>query len=194
MSDDRGGLPVSVAWILLAALGAAILLTNLMRAPDPSTEPGFPATANSLPVVTVPDAIEVQQLGADTDIAVSGWFQHPAAIECPAPRQPVVPLLDGDCAIDFTWLLSDAEFLWHAEVNGMRMDNPAGPAIHPVLVGPGTSWARPFDGRDSVPTPVVFIGHFNDPRSAGCRPDNQPVCLSRFVVTVVAWADGVDNP
>jgi hypothetical protein len=194
VSDDREGVPVSVAWILLATLGAAILLTNLMRSPDASMESGFPATANGLPVVTVPDAIEVQQLGADTDVAVSGWFQHPAAIECPAPQQPVVPLLDGDCAIDFTWLLSEAASLWHAEVNGMRMDNPAGPALHPVFDGPDASWARPFDGRDSVPTPVVFIGHFNDSRAEGCRPDNQALCLSRLVVTAVAWADGVETP
>lgn len=194
MSDDRDGVPISVAWILLAALGAAILLTNLMRSPDSSSDSGFLATANGLPVVSVADAIEVQQLEADTDVAVSGWFQHPAAIECPEPREPIVPLLDGDCAIDFTWLLSDAQSLWHAEVNDMRMENPAGPAIHPVFLGPDTSWARPFDGRDSVPTPVVFIGHFDDERAAGCQPQNRQRCLDRFVVTLVPWADGVDLP
>ena len=187
-------MPVSVAWILLAALGAAILLTNLMRTPDVLETETFPALANGMDVVSVPDAIEVQQLGADTDVAVSGWFQHPAAIECPAPQLPVVPPLNGDCAIDFTWLLRDAESLWHGEVNGMRMDNPAGPAIHPVFEGPDTSWARPFDGRDSVPTPVVFIGHFNDARADGCRPEDQQLCHDRFVVTVVAWADGVGLP
>jgi hypothetical protein len=195
VSDEREGVPVSVAWILLAALGAAILLTNLMRSPDSSTESGFPATANGLPVVTVPDAIEVQQLGADTDVAVSGWFQQPSAIECPFPQQPVVPLLNGDCAIDFTWLMRDPESLVHVRANGVEGGPPESPSVHPVFDGPAAGWARPLPREgDSTPTPVVFIGHFNDSRSEGCRPDNQPLCLSRFVVTVVAWADGADTP
>jgi hypothetical protein len=46
----------------------------------------------------------------------------------------------------------------------------------------------------SVPTPVVFIGHFDDPRAEGCRPEHLQLCRDRFVVTVVAWADGVDFP
>jgi len=195
VSDDREGVPVSVAWILLAALGAAILLTNLMRSPGTSSDSDLPATVNGLSVVTVPDAIEVQQLGADTDVAASGWFQHPAAIECPVPQQPVVLLLDGDCAIDFTWLMADEESLIRISRQSLDARSPLGPAVHPVFDGPDTDWVRPLPQEGgSSPTPVVFIGHFNDSRSEGCRPDNQPLCLSRFVVTVVAWADGVENP
>jgi hypothetical protein len=195
VSTDREGVPVSVAWILLAALGSAILLTNLMRTPDVLETETFPALANGMDVVSVPDAIEVQRLGADTDIAVSGWFQHPTAIECPFPQQPIVPLLDGDCAIDFTWLMADEQSLYRISRESVEGRSPLGPAVHPVFDGPGMDWVRPLPQEGgSSPTPVVFIGHFNDSRSEGCRPDNQPLCLARFVVTVVAWADGVDNP
>jgi hypothetical protein len=49
VSTDREGVPVSVAWILLAALGSAILLTNLMRTPDVLETETFPVLANPFP-------------------------------------------------------------------------------------------------------------------------------------------------
>jgi hypothetical protein len=107
VSDEREGVPVSVAWILLAALAAALFLTNLMRTPDPSPSSDFPARANDMDVVTAADAIEVRDLGADTDVAVSGWFQQPLPIPCPAPEPPVVDLLNGNCTIDMTWLMAE---------------------------------------------------------------------------------------
>lgn len=195
VSDEREGVPVSVAWILLAALAVALLLTNLMRQPDPSTSTGFPPTANGLAVVAVADAIEVQRLGADTEVAVSGWFQQSLPVPCPAPQPPVVQLLDGDCTIEMTWLMAEPESILRIDPNGMSGSSPTGPAIHPVFDGPDTGWARPLPQvGEAVPTPVVFIGHFNDARADGCRPEHQQLCRERFVVTVVAWVDGVENP
>jgi hypothetical protein len=193
-SDDRDGVPVSVAWILIAALAAAIFLTNAMRAPK-SSDNGIPLTANGLPVVTVPDAIEVQGLEAGSDVALSGWFQQSFPVPCPKPADPIVPLLNGNCTIDTTWLMAEPEAIIHVTPNSMRADSPTSPAIHPVFDGPGIDWARPLpQNGDSEPTPVVFIGHFDDERAAGCRPEDLQRCLDRFVVTEVTWADGVDNP
>jgi hypothetical protein len=195
VSDERDGIPVSVAWILLAALAAALFLTNLMRTPDPSPSSDFPERANDMGVVTVADAIEVQRLGADSDVAVSGWFQQSLPIPCPAPLPPVVDLLNGNCTIDMTWLMAEPESTLHIDPNGMSGNSPSSPAINPVFDGPDTSWARPLPQTgDAMPTPVVFIGHFNDARAGGCRAEEQQLCRDRFVVTVVAWADGVDFP
>jgi len=36
--------------------------------------------------------------------------------------------------------------------------------------------------------PVDLIGHFGDPASEGCRPENRPACRDRFVVTAIEQA------
>jgi hypothetical protein len=196
VSDERDGIPVSVAWILLAALAAALFLTTLMRTPDPSSSADFPATVNDQDVVTVADAIEVRDLGADTDVAVSGWFQQALPVPCPVPLPPVVDLLNGNCTIDMTWLMAEPESTFRIDPNGMSGNSPSSPAVHPVFDGPDTSWARPIPANgEATPTPVVFIGHFNDARADGCAAEFAVrLCRDRFVVTVVAWADGVDFP
>jgi hypothetical protein len=147
-------------------------------------------------VITVLEAIEIQERDDDGVIAVAGWFAPAEPVPCPAPMPAVVPLLDGNCSIDFTWLMAAPETTRHMSGDTLvSIGSPAGPAVHPVFDGPDTSWARPdpSDGERSR-TPVVFIGHFNDARAGGCRAEEQQLCRDRFVVTVVAWADGVDFP
>ena len=195
VNDERVGVPASVPWILLAAIGAALLVTNLMRTRSEAPIASFPARANDMPVASDPDDITDQACDDGRDIAVSGWFQAPFAMSCPAPMWPVVPVLEGNCAIDFTWLMAEPESIIRIRPDGAEGGPPSGPAIHPVFDGPSTGWARPLPPEgDAVPTPVVLIGHFDDARTAGCRPENRQRCLDRFVVTVVAWADGVDFP
>jgi hypothetical protein len=38
--------------------------------------------------------------------------------------------------------------------------------------------------------PVNVIGHFGDPASEGCRPENRAACRDRFVVTAIEQAGG----
>ena len=194
VSDEGERVPVSVAWILLAALAAALFLTGQMRGGG-GTDDDFPAEVNDLDVIGVEEAIEVQRLGADTDFAVSGWFQQSLPIPCPFPEPPVVDLLNGNCTIEMTWLMAGPESTLRIDPNGMSGSSPSGPAVHPVFDGPDTGWARPLpDVGEATPTPVVFIGHFNDARAEGCGPEAQQLCRDRLVVTIVAWADGVDFP
>ncbi len=196
MTSDRQGVPVSVALILLAALGATLLLTTLMRGSSDGPSSSFPAEANGLQVITVADAIVIQAKDDDSVIAVAGWYAPPEPVPCPAPMPPVVQLLDGDCSIDFTWLMAAPEPTRRVNADTLvSIGPPAGPAVHPVFDGPDTSWAHPDppEGERSR-TPVVFIGHFDDARAGGCQPVDRQRCLDRFVVTVVAWADGVESP
>ena len=194
VNDDRRGVPILVGAILLAAVAAALFLTNLMRAPDKAPSASFPAEANGLDVITVADAIAILAADNSDDIAVSGWFQVPAPLGCPMPLQPTT-LLDADCSIDATWLMAEPESLIHVRSDGWDMTGPTGPAVNVVFDGANRSWEPISPQRgDSVPIPVAFIGHFDDARAVGCRPENHQLCLDRLVVTVVAWADGVDFP
>jgi hypothetical protein len=196
VTSDRQGVPVSVALILLAALGATLLLTTLMRGSSDGPSSSFPAEANGLRVITVADAIEIQAKDDASVIAVAGWYAPPEPVPCIGPAPPIVPLLDGDCSIDFTWLMAAPESVRRMNGNTLvSIGAPAGPAVHPVFDGPDTSWARPDPANgERSRTPVVFIGHFDDARAEGCKPDVRQRCLERLVVTVVAWADGVDFP
>ncbi len=205
MDEHRGRTLAMVAALILGAIAIALVLTGWMRGglagPAIATGPpsAAPKQAGGMAVITVADAIKVQSGDSAADIAVAGWYQQSYALPCPAPLQPMVPLLNGDCTIGMTWLMENAESLIHASRDATGGTNssgpPAGPAVHPVFDGPSTGWANPLpENGDSVPTPVVFIGHFDDMRSQGCAPADRQACLDRFVVKVVAWANGVDNP
>lgn len=187
-----------MAWVLLAALGAALLLTNLMRrAPEASapTSASFPAEAGGLPVLTVRAAMDVRAADDRRDIAVAGWFQQPFPMSCPAPAPPSEPFLEGNCSVHFTWLMADPETIVRVRADGAEGSRPVGPAINPIFDGPDTDWARPLPpSGDAIPTPVVLIGHFDDPRAAGCQPEARRACRDLLVVTAVPWADGVLDP
>ena len=194
MRGERA-VPISVVVILLAAIAAALLFTNLMASPGPGPTATFPASANGLDVIDVGAALDVEARDDVGEVAVRGWFQQAIPTGCAPPLGPTVPLFDDDCRVQLTWLMGAPERLIKVDSNGVEPGHPTGAALHPVFDGPGTEWAHPLPrSGTSVPTPVVFIGHFDDPRAEDCRPEHLQLCRDRFVVTVVAWADGVDFP
>jgi hypothetical protein len=197
MSDDGPRVPVTVPWILLAGLGAALLVTSLMKGcgarQDSVGDAGFPTEMDGRAVITVDDAKGFQAKDDGSEVVVAGWYQQAAVMACPAPGPGMEPLLEGNCEVFSTFLMRDPESLIKIAPNSMEGTSPSGPSVNVVLDGPGNAWARllPANGA-STPTPVVFIGHFNDPRAERCQGVEQ--CRDIFVVTQVAWADGVDNP
>ena len=205
MDEHRGRTLTLVAALIVGALAIALLLTGWMRgAPAASaiaTGPpsAAPKQAGGMAVMSVAEAIKFQAADSPVDIAVAGWFQQSFALPCPAPLPPFVQLLNGDCTIGMTWLMENGESLIQVSRDASGGSNssgaPVGPAVNPVFDGPLTSWANPLpQSGASVPTPVVFIGHFDDARAQGCARADRQTCLDRFVVTIVAWANGVDNP
>jgi len=44
--------------------------------------------------------------------------------------------------------------------------------------------------RNRPPLPILFVGHFNDPRAAQCRPVAQQRCLDRLVVERLVQVGG----
>jgi hypothetical protein len=194
MRSDRA-IPISVGVILLAAIAAALLFTNLMARQGAGPTATFPTSVNGFEVIDVGAALDVGVRDDADDVAVRGWFQQSMPTGCAPPLGPTVPLFDDDCRVQLTWLLGEPERLIQIDLKAIGQSPPTGAALHPVFDGPGIGWARPLPQSGmSVPTPVVFIGHFDDPRAEGCRPEHLQLCRDRFVVTVVAWADGVENP
>lgn len=204
MDEHRGRTLALVTVLILGTAAFALLLTNWLRGGSsdrPSAGPpaNAPKEVRGMAVVSVSDAITIQAADSAADVTVAAWFQQSYALPCPAPLPPVVPLLNGDCQIGMTWLMQNPEILIRSTKDlsgGSNSESaPVGPAVNPVFDGPSTNWANPLpENGDSVPTPVVFIGHFDDPRAQGCQPVDHQACLDRFVVTAVAWANGVDNP
>jgi hypothetical protein len=205
VDEHRGRTLATVAALIIGTLAVALVLTGWMRGGPPSSAgstgppPDAPKDANGMAVMSVADAVALQGADNSADIAVAGWFQQSYALPCPAPMAPVVPLLNGDCSIGMTWLMQDPETLIHSTRDASGGSNssrpPVGAGVNPVFDGPSTAWANPLpENGDSVSTPVVFIGHFDDVRAAGCGPADRQTCLDRFVVTTVVWANGRSLP
>jgi hypothetical protein len=196
MNDDRGRTPIVVVAMLVAAVGVALLLTGWLRS-RPTTETAtasFPVEAGGLKTISVRDALLIQAGDDSSNIAVAGWFQQTFVLSCPFTLVPPVPVIEGPCALT-GWLMAGPESIVHVTGNGMDTNGPHGPALQTAFDGPGIRWANPLPKvGDSAPTPVVLVGHFNDPRAPRCQPENRQECADRFVVTAVAWANGIQNP
>ena len=176
------------------SLGAAALLGPHPALTARPPEASFPALAANLTVELVPEAIKARDDGVTDDLAVAGWFQQPFLLGCPVPRLPEVPVIEG-CGTLAGWLLAQPESVVHHRGNEMWTSPATGASIDIVFDGPDRDWERPLppDG-DAIPTPAVLLGHFHDPRAPRCQPPNRQECDTEFVVTHVAWANGIDNP
>lgn len=200
MEHDRRAL-LPAAGIVIASVVIALFAIDRLAGPfagstDSSIAPSasFPVVARTHAVMTVPDAIVIQGKNDPSAIAVAGWFQQPFLSSCPAPMVQLVPVIEG-CASFGGWLMALPESVVLVRQNGMESRPAVGPSVEVSFDGPDRNWERPLPQLGwSVPLPVVFVGHFDDPRAVGCQPDSRRSCLDRFVVTVVAWVNGADQP
>ena len=199
-SVGRRTAAVVAAILLLGIAGAWGATTLLLPRPAATDDAGskpavsFPPLPAGLDAILVPDAIQARAAGVATDMTVAGWFQQPFPLGCPAPVVPEIPNIEG-CPSFAGWLLAQPELVVHHQGNQQWTSPAKGPSIDVVFDGPRSDWERPLpaDG-DASPTSAVLVGHFHDPRAARCQPANRQECDTEFVVTRVAWADGVLNP
>ena len=197
----RGRSVVLAVGIVVASVFGALFAVDRLGAlfptsPNPSgtASASFPGTLGDRPVLSVSDAVAVKSRDDPSEVAVAGWFQQPFLFSCPAPIVPLVPLLEGPCSLQ-GWLMAEPESAVLVHENGMETRPIVSANVDVAFDGPDTNWERPLPRLGgSIPLPVVFVGHFDDIRAAGCQPENRQSCLDRFVVTVVAWVDGVDRP
>jgi hypothetical protein len=129
-------------------------------------------------VLSVADAAEIRDRGVDDrEIAVAGWYVPLEPVPCALAADEFQPL--EDCALNTSWLL--------LRPNSVRaldpFASPSEPAIHPVTNSAPATGLR-------TPTAVVFVGHFDDFRSAQCPTgERRQRCQDRFVVDTVAWEE-----
>jgi hypothetical protein len=197
MPSIAGGLLATAAAVLILVVGSRFIpsgpgATTISPGTVGTQAPGQTQVAGSvesptsvvwakngqvLPVLTVPNGLVVRDRGVDaTEIAVGGWFVR-FIVPCPMPLTSGGPL--DRCDINVTWLMAAPEQLSVTDSTGAgTIRPPVGPAFNVV--------ADSYRRSDEQPQPVVFIGHFDDARAAGCPPADHQKCADRFVVDQVA--------
>lgn len=166
-----------------------------------------PSVVDGMPVKSVREAMEIRDGGSSETIAMAGWLRTPTAVfGCRYGSGTGRTWLEGRCVDDFRWVMSAPELLIPPSTIDPGFEigwgRPQGPAIQPAF-DPDAIQAPLGNGEPNEgfpnPMPIIFIGHFNDPRSSGCtdkdpNPFNpgDPVaqCRARFVVEAVVWRNG----
>ncbi len=192
----REGSAMTVAGARAAGDAIVASLRFTRTGPDASAPNALPADAVGLPVRPVTDAIATRDAGPDDrELAVAGWFTPATPMSCPAPLERPTSPVQPVCPDQFVWLMEDAEALIHVRQNQISGGPPTGPAIQVDFDDVDQSWFPPLPtAGDSVPAHVVFVGHFDDRRSALCPRDEEQACRDRFVVDRVDWVDGRRQP
>ena len=157
----------------------------------PTPTPVAPPTAN--PTRSADATPRVVELTAILDVAQADRFETfgDKAIRLEQVWSPNDTGLGGTCGVtNVHWLecLNVADWLIQpvAEGVGCPFTRTAlcydGPRLD-ILYEPGLGERLGLgDG------PVDLIGHFGDPASEGCRPENRAACRDRFVVTAIEQA------
>jgi len=110
------------------------------------------------------ESIRLEQVWSPNDIGLGGTCgpTNVRWLECLLPEWLIQPVAeDAGCPITRTVLCYD----------GPRLD---------ILYEPG--FAERLGLGDG---PLDLIGHFGDPASDGCRPENRAACRDMFVVTAI---------
>ena len=158
---------------------------------SPIPSPPAPPTAN--PTTSADATVRVVDLTAILDVAQADRFETfgDTSIRLEHVWSPNDTGLGGTCgARNVPWLecLNVPDWLIQpvAEGAGCPFTRTAfcydGPRLG-ILYEPGLGERLGLgDG------PVDLIGHFGDPASEGCRPENRAACRDRFVVTAIEQA------
>lgn len=200
---DHAAMRRFVALALGTAVVAAVVLgIGRLLAPTPPTR----ATADGLPVISVPEALALRPTLDETEpIAVAGWYSTGFANSCPAPSgangeirevaalelycvrgETILAALD-EAAVDVTVRRDDGSMSVSSTRRAM-----AGPYLDPVMIGFTTDVQIIPDGADSWdPQPIVAVGHFADHRAADCQPEDLAFCLGVFVIDHLPVVRGI---
>ena len=174
---------------------SAILTPTATAAPTPVSTPiatpAAPPTAG--PTRSAAAALRVVDLTAILDVAQADRFETfgDKSIRLEQVWSPNDTGLGGTCgATNVPWLecLNLTDWLIQPVADGAGCPFTRtvycydGPRLE-VLYQPGLG-----ERLDRGDGPVDLIGHFGDPASEGCRPENRAACRDRFVVTAIEQA------
>ena len=188
---------VAIAALMVAALGGAT------PTPTSSTEPATkaataspsPAPSSSIASMSVSEALDAHAAATlpDGEATIRGFWTNGSI------RHSCVPPLEqpGDLEIycydgEFGITERDEPIMTIGD-NGAVTYVATGPHLTPYLstdtLGTELMAGLSGDRRRYPPIPIVFEGHFGDPRAADCRPEARQLCLDRFVVDRILLFD-----
>jgi hypothetical protein len=161
-----------------AAVSPSSALVTPMPAPSPT--PRVAPSSTAVPTAAASPTVRVVGLGAILEVNESDRFETFGSelIRLESVWSPADLGLGGTCLLSHTWLecgLEDWIIQPSREYDGPRLD---------LLYAPGV---RERLGRDLHPGegPFDVVGHFGDPASRECQPENRDECRDRFVVTAI---------
>jgi hypothetical protein len=176
-------IPICVSIVLLAFVSAC----DQPISQGPPTPPAF----DGLPLMTVGEVLQGREDGElqGARVALMGfWSDASIGHGCAPPREPT-----GDLEIychDGEWGITElAEPIMTIAASG-EVTEPRGPHLTP-FIPQGLDRAEELfhlnvRAPNFVPTPIVVIGHFDDPLAARCRPQARQLCLDRLVLERIA--------
>jgi hypothetical protein len=160
-----------------SAISSSSALVTPMPAPSPT--PRVAPSSTAVPTAASSPAVRVVGLGAIVTINEGERFEtfggEPIRLESVWSPQDLG--LGGTCVSD-AWLecgLEDWLIQPSREYDGPRLDLFYAPGVRERL---GRN-LRPGEG------PFDVVGHFGDPASRECQPENRDECRDRFVVTAI---------
>lgn len=145
----------------------------------------FPARVLGMPVISIPDALQLLHDGRLNGRAVAVWgYWNAFYPPCAGPIRPMGVLED------FCHFVAFADEDLH-DIACCSFPLAGTPYLSPFLV------EETSGGEELAPDgskPVVLIGHAGDARMWFCSPENRDDCGRAFVVDRVAWARGHELP
>jgi hypothetical protein len=163
-------------------------------------------TTAGLPVQGVADVLHDLEAGKikSESVAVSGFWSDNSYLHSCAPPHGSPGELELYCRDGEFGITDEPEYILTvaADGTGVPAKSPhLSPFVDPGVQGFDRLFASMDQKARAWPVPVVFIGHFADPRAAECRAIAQSLCASRLVVEVIdkydtdaAQSPRVDTP
>ena len=203
----RSTLLIAAVAVLLTIAGGALLLTGGYRAvlpnrssqtanpattaspgPTPVAQATLPTEVDGLPVLTVSEAIAKRDAGGlgTNPIAVRGYWSDGSVGHSCAPPDQTTGELEIYCH-DREFGITELDEPIVVITNHGYMTEGSGPWLTPYLTEDIAGVADLFNlpiinGQRFPPTPIVVVGHFNDPRAEKCRPTARKLCRDRLVL------------
>jgi hypothetical protein len=204
----RNGL---LGWAPVPAMAVALILVAALSGPyigrpTPGTSglPGGTPTGSAAPdpvlealgaPISVSEALAIRDSEVNQqEIVVEGFLSAQPILPCPfepGPRNPT----HLRCSENLQWLMEEPEDLYGTTKPGSNeLRPPNGPALHPSFALVDSPVVPLPEPDNTLPVPVVLLGHFHDRRARLCDASEREGCEQTFLVDRVVADDGAAKP
>jgi hypothetical protein len=205
--DRRWLILVAAAAIVAIACGALLFsdgssLPATIASPSPTTtiQPSQAATVDGLPLLTVSEAIAKRDAGdlGNHAIAIRGYWSDASVGHSCVPPTGTPGVLEIYC-VDREFGITELAAPIETISKRGQVTPGTGPWLTPYmdndLVGASALFTLPIiNGQRYTPTPIVVVGHFDDPRANTCRLEARQLCKDRLVLDRIVEFDPSSVP